>query len=56
MGAMQIAPLRELGPEIDTVATIPTQQLITLHMDPPGPVPGKGDHMLLDDVDAAAID
>ena len=32
-----------LGPVIDTFATIPVAGLPQLHMDPPGPVPGKGD-------------
>lgn len=55
-GADLIAPLRELGPEIDTVATIPTAELRHLHMDPPQPVPGKGDSMLLRDLDPQALE
>ena len=51
-----IAPLRGLVPTIDTIATIPTCALLPLHMDPPGPVPGAGDHQLLDDLPAEAID
>ena len=42
-----LAPLRALGPAIDTFAMIPTSELGQLHMDPPGPVPGIGDGMLL---------
>jgi FAD/FMN-containing dehydrogenase len=56
IGAAQIAALRELGPEIDTMALIPVPELITLHMDPPGPVPGSGDHLLLNGVSEEAID
>jgi FAD/FMN-containing dehydrogenase len=36
--------IRDLEPAIDTFGLIPTQALIHLHMDPPGPVPGKGEH------------
>ena len=46
-GAELLAPLRELAPEMDTVATIPTSALSALHMDPEHPVPGAGDGMLL---------
>src|SRR5829696_3665696 len=54
-GSEQLAPLRELGPEMDTFATIPPPGLAALHMDPPEPVPGAGDGMLLGDFSAAAI-
>ncbi len=37
-----LAPLRALGPAIDTFDTIPMTGLAQLHMDPPGPVPGRG--------------
>jgi FAD/FMN-containing dehydrogenase len=50
-----LRPLRELGPAMDTFATIPVQELKHLHMDPPQPVPGSGDGMLLADFDEAAI-
>jgi FAD/FMN-containing dehydrogenase len=39
-----VKAIRDLGPEIDTYGTIPTEALIHLHMDPPGPVPGNGEH------------
>jgi hypothetical protein len=55
-GAELIAPIRALGPEIDTVATISTAVLQHVHMDPEHPVPGVGDGMLLDELPAAAID
>ena len=34
-----LAPLRELGPEIDTFATVPAASLVRLHMDPEPPMP-----------------
>jgi hypothetical protein len=55
-GAGQLAPLRELDPEMDTFATIPPPGLVALHMDPPEPVPGSGDGILLRDFTAEAID
>ena len=55
-GSEQLAPLRELGPELDTFAMIPPTGLAALHMDPPQPVPGAGDGMLLSDFPSAAID
>jgi hypothetical protein len=55
-GAELIAPIRALGPETDTVATISTAVLQHVHMDPEHPVPGVGDGMLLDELPAAAID
>ena len=45
-----LAPLRALGPEIDTVATLPASGLGALHMDPEDPVPGAGDGVLLSTV------
>jgi hypothetical protein len=55
-GAALVAPIRALGPEIDTVATIPAAALQHVHMDPEHPVPGMGDGMLLDELPAAGID
>ncbi|HEY2637047.1 MAG TPA: FAD-binding oxidoreductase [Solirubrobacteraceae bacterium] len=54
-GERLVAPLRELGPAVDTIATIPVEGLLQLHMDPPEPVPGKGGGALLADVDDDAI-
>jgi hypothetical protein len=51
-----LAPLRALAPEMDTFATVPAAELQTLHMDPPNPVPGMGDHMLMSDLTPDAID
>jgi FAD binding domain/Berberine and berberine like len=46
-GRRLIQPLRDLGPEIDTIAMMPTKDLIHVHMDPPEPVPGDGDHAMI---------
>ncbi|MFL5895238.1 MAG: FAD-binding protein [Thermoleophilaceae bacterium] len=51
-----LAPLRALGPEMDTFASIAPQDLSHLHMDPPHPVPGAADHLLLEDLTPAGID
>jgi hypothetical protein len=51
-----LAPLRALGPVMDTVTTMPVSQLSTLHMDPDHPVPGVGDGVLLDALPQAAVD
>lgn len=51
-----LRPLRELGPAMDTFATMPVQELKHVHMDPKQPVPGFGDSLLLADVTDAAID
>jgi FAD/FMN-containing dehydrogenase len=49
-------PLRQLSPELDTFATIPTPALGQLNMDPDQPVPAQADGALLTDFPAAAID
>jgi FAD/FMN-containing dehydrogenase len=51
-----LRPLRELGPAVDTFATIPIERLSLLHMDPEHPVPGAADGMLLRDFPEEAID
>jgi hypothetical protein len=50
-----LAPLRELGPEIDTFGTVPAASLVRLHMDPEPPMPGIGDGVMVDALDADAI-
>jgi hypothetical protein len=55
-GARMIQPLRDLGPEMDTMATVPAPALSHLHMDPEHPVPGAGDTRLLADLPHEAID
>jgi FAD/FMN-containing dehydrogenase len=51
-----LAPLRSLGPVMDTVDVIPVSELSRLHMDPEEPVPGAGDGAMLEDVDGHLID
>jgi UDP-N-acetylenolpyruvoylglucosamine reductase len=51
-----LAPLRALGPVMDTFAVATPADLLALHMDPPNPVPGVGDGALLDVVPAEAIE
>jgi FAD/FMN-containing dehydrogenase len=51
-----IAPLRALGPSLDTVTTTAVADLGRLHMDPDGPVPAHGDGLLLRRLPAEAID
>jgi FAD/FMN-containing dehydrogenase len=55
-GAGLVRPLRELGPELDTFATIPAPALSRLNVDPEQPIPSVGDGALLTDFPAAAID
>ena len=55
-GEELVAPLRELGPVMDTVQTIPVTALAHLHMDPEEPVPGHGDGGMLVDVDDDLVD
>ncbi len=51
-----LAPLRALGPVMDTFDEMPTAALSMIHMDPPTPVPGIGDGMILDELTDGAID
>jgi hypothetical protein len=55
-GAELLRPLRELGPELDTFASIPAPGLQALHMDPAGPVAAEGDGLLLSDFAGDTID
>jgi FAD/FMN-containing dehydrogenase len=55
-GEQLLAPLRALGPEIDTFALVPPADIGELHMDPPSPVPYAADGQMLGDLDAEAID
>lgn len=51
-----IAPLRDLGPTMETIAEVPAPRLADLHLDPPGPTPACSDGLLLDDLPASAVD
>jgi FAD binding domain/Berberine and berberine like len=55
-GVELVAPLRQLGPAMDTVAMVPPVALSEMHMDPPEPVPYLGDHLVLGELPASAID
>ncbi|EGD56102.1 FAD-binding oxidoreductase [Gordonia neofelifaecis] len=54
--ADRLAPLRELGPEIDTFGRIPSHQVTAVHMDPPDPTPTTVDHSLLSAFPEDAVD
>jgi FAD/FMN-containing dehydrogenase len=49
-------PMRELGPIMDTFATVPPVGIAELHMDPPDPVPYALGHLMLGDLPGKAID
>ena len=50
-----LAPLRALGPVMDTFAVMPAAALGQIHMDPPDPTPARGDGMILEDLPSEAI-
>ncbi|MFL6101491.1 MAG: FAD-binding protein [Actinomycetales bacterium] len=54
--AALLAPLRGLGPAIDSFARMPTSQLSVIHMDPPQPVPAVGDGLSLAELTPETID
>ena len=51
-----LAPLRGLGPSMDTFATVPPVGIAELHMDPPEPAPYAGQSLLLGDLPDDGID
>ena len=51
-----LAPLRAQQPEMDTFATVPTESLVRLHMDPEGPTPGVSRTSILGSLPSAGID
>ncbi|MEX5637378.1 FAD-binding oxidoreductase [Parafrankia sp. FMc2] len=51
-----LAPLRELGPELDTFTRLPAPALIRLHMDPEGPTPVVSASRMLAGLPAGAVD
>jgi hypothetical protein len=55
-GTELLRPLRDLGPELDTFATVPPEALGHLHMDPEDPVPFAMEGQMLEELPAAAID
>lgn len=50
-----LAPLRALGPEMDTFGRIPAAGLTLVHMDPPAPAPAVSDHAVLAGLPEEAI-
>jgi len=51
-----LAPLRELGPQMDTFAAVAPNALQHLHMDPVEPVPYDSTHAMMDEFTERAID
>jgi FAD/FMN-containing dehydrogenase len=51
-----LAPLRDLGPAMDTFALQPPAGIAELHMDPPEPAPYAAASMLLGDLPPEAVD
>jgi FAD/FMN-containing dehydrogenase len=55
-GAALVKPLRDQGPEMDTIAMMPTSELSVVNMDPDFPLPYAGDGILLSELPPLAID
>src|SRR5262245_27647464 len=55
-GAELVAPVRELGPVMDTFAMVPPAALAELHMDPVEPVPYASAHSMLGELTERALD
>jgi hypothetical protein len=55
-GASLLQPLRNLGPELDTVTMMAPSDLSLVNMDPDFPLPYAGDGILLTDLTPEAID
>jgi FAD/FMN-containing dehydrogenase len=53
--ATLLQPLRDLGPEMDTIAPMPTRELSLVNMDPDFPLPYAGEGLLLTDLPDTAI-
>ncbi len=49
-----LAPLRALGPEVDTFAMVPAPSLVRLHQDPEEPVPYTSESALIESLPPAA--
>ncbi len=54
--AQLLAPLRDLGPELDTFARVPAAAITRIHLDPEHSTPGVSDHLLIEDLPPAAVD
>ncbi len=51
-----LRPFRELGPELDMWATMPTPGLVQVHGDPEQPTPVVSDHRMLRELPPEAVD
>lgn len=51
-----LEPFVALGPVMNTFGRMPATSLAQIHMDPPGPVPGIGDGVILDELPPGAIE
>jgi hypothetical protein len=54
-GKELVAPLTDLGPVMNSLASVPPAGIADLHMDPPGPVSGITGHLLLEDLGDEAL-
>jgi FAD/FMN-containing dehydrogenase len=54
--AALLEPFVALGPVMNTFARMPATSLVQIHMDPPMPVPGVGDGVILDELPPGAIE
>ncbi|MGC5311806.1 hypothetical protein [Micromonospora zamorensis] len=50
-----LRPLRELQPDLDTLARVPVTAVSRIHLDPEQPVPGDGASELLDALPPSAV-
>ena len=55
-GDALVRPLRDLGPEFDTVGIMPAKDLSLVNLDPADPLPYSGEGVLLTDLGPEAID
>jgi HD-GYP domain-containing protein (c-di-GMP phosphodiesterase class II) len=55
-GAELLAPLRAMGPDIDTFTGVGPMALTELHMDPKDPIPAAGDGIFVEGLPLDAID
>jgi hypothetical protein len=55
-GSALLAPIRNLGPAMDTFAIVPPAALGDMAMDPPDPLPFVSTTALLDDLPTAGVD
>ena len=55
-GRELLAPVRDLGPVMDTMAVVPPSELAELAMDPPDPLPIISGHDLLGELTAETVD